>query len=35
VTELARDYRVGTEWLHPWNDAARLTSELLPMEMKT
>jgi hypothetical protein len=22
ATELAKDYGVGIEWLHPWNDAA-------------
>jgi hypothetical protein len=36
VTESAKDYGIGIEWLHPWNDAAGLTvSELLLMKMTT
>jgi hypothetical protein len=32
ATELAKDCGVGIEWLHPWSNATRMTSELLPMK---
>jgi hypothetical protein len=36
VTELAKDYGAGTEWLHPWNNATRLIfSELSLMKTTT
>jgi hypothetical protein len=33
ATKFAKDYGVGTEWLHPWNDATELSfSDLLSMK---
>jgi hypothetical protein len=36
VTELVKDYGVGTEWVCPWNNTTGLTfSEQLPMKTTT
>jgi hypothetical protein len=35
VTELAKNCGKGIEWLCPWNDAAKQTTELLPVKTTT